>query len=72
MNDKSGPHTPINWLIPLDEIRRAVADYMSSEGCGCCGDYEEHQAHAARLAELLQVPAYDDKSGFKFHEFESK
>lgn len=47
-------------------IRRALADYMQSEGCGCCGSREEHKAATARLAKLLRVPMYADKSGYNF------
>ncbi len=56
----------------LKEVRRAVADYMRSEGCSCCRDTDAHELNAKRLAELLQVPAYEDGSGFNFHEFRTK
>ena len=56
----------------LASIRRAVANYMRSEGCGCCGDPDAHAIAAARLAKLLRVPAYDDKSGFDFARFRGK
>ena len=47
-------------------IRRAVADYMRSEGCTCCQDTLAHRLHAERLAKLLKVPRYKDKSGWNF------
>lgn len=51
-----------------DALRQAVADYMRSEGCSCCqGD--DHKAHTARLAILLDVPMYEDGSGFNFNQF---
>jgi hypothetical protein len=55
----------------IPEIRRAVADYMRSEGCSCCrgGD---HDQHAEKLAKLLNVPEYDDGSGYDFARFQSK
>jgi len=54
----------------LKEIRQAIADYMDSEGCSCCqGD--DHAKHERRLAELLDVPLYDDKSGYDFTRFRS-
>lgn len=56
----------------LSEIRRAVADYMRSEGCSCCGDYSAHQQHAAVLGKLLNVPAYKDGSGYDFRRFRTK
>lgn len=53
-------------------IRRAVADYMASEGCGCCQDVEAHRIYEKRLAQLLDVPMYDDKSGYNFSKFKTK
>lgn len=52
-------------------IRRAVADYMRSEGCGCCSDRAAHEADTERLAMLLRVPMYDDKSGYDFGRYET-
>lgn len=48
------------------EIREAVANYMRSEGCSCCRDYDAHKEHEARLAKLLNVKMYSDKSGYDF------
>lgn len=53
----------------LQSIRNALADYMRAEGCSCCRDYESHKEAAARLAELLDVPMYDDASGYDFWQF---
>lgn len=55
----------------LKEIRQAVADYMHSEGCGCCRDNVAHEKNAERLAKLLKVPKYIDGSGYKFYKFGS-
>ena len=52
-------------------VRRAVADYMKSEGCSCCRDIDAHEKHAAALARLLKVPMYDDGSGWDFSIFAS-
>ena len=49
----------------LKAIRTAVADYMRSEGCSCCQDYEAHHEHHARLGKLLKVQKYPDKSGYE-------
>ena len=54
------------------ELREAVADYMSSEGCGCCEDSERQDMAKARLAKLLKVPAYKDGSGYNFNKFATK
>jgi hypothetical protein len=55
----------------LEALRRAVADYMWTEGCGCCESHPEHQEAAAKLAALLEVPPYKDKSGYDFQRFRS-
>jgi methionine aminopeptidase len=59
-------------LGELSDIRRAVADYMASEGCSCCQNREKHEAARKELAELLDVPAYDDESGYDFPRFRTK
>lgn len=56
----------------LDDLRRAVADYMGSEGCSCCRDYFAHREHEAVLAKLLRVPKYADGSGFDFGRYQTK
>lgn len=60
-------------LIPNAELRReirqAVADYMYSEGCGCCRDYDAHKLHTERLGKLLKVSKYDDGSGRNFSKY---
>ena len=53
-------------------MRRAVADYMRTEGCSCCRDIEGHDKAKKRLAKLLNVPQYDDGSGFDFYRFSTK
>jgi hypothetical protein len=55
-----------------EEVRQALADYMKSEGCGCCSNYEKHSIDADRLGRLLDVPLYDDGSGYDFSQFRSK
>jgi hypothetical protein len=53
----------------LSKIRRAVADYMASEGCSCCQNTPAHEEAAARLGRLLWVPEYEDGSGYDFAQF---
>lgn len=55
----------------LKAIRTAVADYISSEGCGCCqgGDHDQHKE---KLGKLLRVKKYADKSGYDFSKYKSK
>lgn len=61
----------LNGLPTLLAVRRAVADYMASEGCSCCRNEEKHEDAARRLAGLLDVPMYDDGSGYDFYQFKS-
>jgi len=49
-------------------IRRAIADYMYSEGCACC-EGKDHKDHAEKIAKLLDVPKYEDGSGYNFYQF---
>ena len=56
--------------ISIKEIRQAVADYVFSEGCSCCEGHD-HDDHKAVLAKLLNVPKYDDGSGYDFFKFKT-
>ena len=58
-----------NRTLSLTKIRRAVADYMQTEGCSCCQDYEGHQEHRATLGKLLKVAKYTDRSGYDFSRY---
>jgi methionine aminopeptidase len=53
-------------------IRRAVADFVASQGCGCCSNMDKHDAHAETLGALLRVPKYADGSGRDFYRFKTK
>lgn len=64
--------TKVKATIKIAEIRRAIADYMRSEGCSCCRNIQAHRQHEARIAELLGVPKYDDGSGYDFPRFREK
>lgn len=55
----------------LEKVRQALADYMYSEGCSCCRNEEKHTAAKKVLAELLDVPAYSDGSGYDFYQFKT-
>lgn len=56
----------------IAEIRRAVADYMQSEGCSCCRNMEAHDKNKAFLGKLLRVPKYEDGSGYDFSKFRTE
>ena len=53
----------------IEEIRKWIANYMVAEGCGCCRDYDGHEKAQEKLAKLLDVPKYDDDSGYDFYKF---
>ncbi len=57
--------------IGVDKIRQAVADYMASEGCGCC-ERAEHSEQVDIIAKILDVPRYGDGSGWDFSRFETE
>lgn len=58
--------------VSIAEIRRALADYIASEGCSCCRDEAKHDEAATRLAKLLRVKKYADGSGYNFHAYQTK
>ena len=58
--------------VDRGNLRQAIADYMWSEGCGCCGNPDGHKKASARLAKLLKVPKYKDGSGYDFGKYRSK
>lgn len=65
-----GSAPPVVSKPTLAEVRRAVADYISSEGCSCCRS-EQHDEHLDRLGKMLRVPKYEDGSGRDFYQYRS-
>lgn len=53
-------------------LRTAIAELIATEGCGCCSDYDKHEAAKAKLGRLLDVPMYSDGSGYDFNKFREK
>lgn len=53
------------------QLREAVANYMMSEGCGCC-ESRNHDEYKNELGKLLKVPKYKDGSGYDFSKFRTK
>ena len=70
MNETS-PDGKIKTARKRLTLRRAIADYMQSEGCSCCRG-QSHEADKSRVAELLNVPRYSDGSGWNFNRFCTK
>jgi hypothetical protein len=48
------------------QIRTAIADYISSEGCGCCQNVDAHKEHMSAIGKLLNMKKYSDKSGYDY------
>jgi len=61
----------INTVL-TSEVRKALADYLHSEGYVCFASKQAHEEYAKRLAEMLNVPARDNGSGYDFQKFKSK
>ena len=53
-------------------IRNFVADLYCSAGCSCCRSDDEWYEAAEKLAKLLKIPMFNDKSGFDFWKFRTK
>ena len=53
----------------LDALRNAFADVWAAKGCGCCCDHAALDEAADRMGRLLEVPRYDDDSGYDFYQF---
>ena len=51
----------------LDKIRKNVADLYCASGCSCCRDNEEWERASNELANLLNIPEYDDGLGYDFY-----
>lgn len=54
------------------QVRRALADYIASEGCDCCRNEEAHKEAKGRLAKLLRVPGYSDSDDYDFPNFQTE
>lgn len=56
-------------LVEVALVRAALANYMRSEGCGCCSDRDAHKEDEEVLAKLLDVEPYLDGSGYDFGKY---
>jgi hypothetical protein len=50
-------------------MREAFALYVSTEGCSCCQDIEGHKEATKYIAVLLNIPMYEDKSGYDIYKY---
>jgi len=64
-------YTMARKTIEIEKIREAVANYMRSEGCSCCEGHN-HAKHREALAKLLDIPKYEDSSGYNFFQFSTE
>lgn len=53
------------------DIRRAVANYVRSEGCSCCEGHN-HDKHGNTLGKVLQAEKYTDGSGYDLYQYATK
>ena len=58
--------------IDLVEIRKAVANYISSQDGWKSCQGEAHRKHKEILAKSLKIPKYEDGSGYDFLRFANK
>ena len=52
-----------------EQLRRSVADLVTSAGCGCCRDDEGWNEAQDNLGKKLDVARYDDDSGWNWHKY---
>ena len=64
-------HQRMKKMADKSEVREAVANYIASEGCSCCQSIDKHELAKTELADLLDVPKYDDGSGHDFYQYRS-
>lgn len=55
----------------IKDIRTALADYIASEGCGCCRREKEHSEALQKLGKLLKVKKYKDGDGYDFSKYKT-
>jgi len=56
----------------LAGIRKAVADYIATEGCSCCQDVDGHKDAMERLGKMIKMKKYSDGSGYDYSLYRSK
>jgi len=59
-------------MIEIEKIRKAIAEYMYSEGCSCCRNISKHEENIKNIAKLLGVEQYSDGSGYNFMQYIDK
>ena len=50
------------------EIRKVLANYMRTEGCSCCENFQ-HAKYKEQLGKLLNIRKYPDGSGYDFEKY---
>lgn len=50
--------------VDMQKVRQAIADYMRTEGCSCCRDYDGHIQNRKKLALLLDVPEHPEEDDY--------
>lgn len=70
MNAKTKRMAITGGMVDRVMLRRAIANYIGSEGCSCCRG-RDHEEHKAVIARLLKVRRYKDDSGWNFGHYKS-
>jgi hypothetical protein len=54
-------------LQEIEKIRLEVAKLYCASGCSCCRDDDNWYKSAENLANILDIPKFEDGSGFDFY-----
>ena len=55
-----------------EQLRRFVADLVTSSGCSCCRDDEGWEQAQTNLGKKLDVAPYEDGSGWNWYKYRTK
>jgi hypothetical protein len=56
----------------IEQLRRFVADLVTSSGCSCCRDDEGWEEAQDALGKKLDVARYYDDSGWDWYKYRTK
>lgn len=55
----------------LEKLRITFADYVTSEGCGCCKNNILNDKASLKLGKSLDAEMYKDNSGVNWNKYKS-
>lgn len=53
--------------LRLETLKLAFRDYVRTEGCDCCRDYEGHKEASDIVGKLLEFNKYPDSDDYNFY-----